>query len=234
MTDKNFCPQCGKEIIFKKHHKYYGTPKFCSSGCSATYTFKDKKRSEENCINSSIGAKKRYEDTNERKKSSEIAKNRVMKYPHTKFQKGYEPWNKNLTKNEDSRLQILGNNSGKSRIGKKHLTPEGLKIILQKTRKTNGRSKIEIIMENELQKRNIEFYSECIILNRYRADFLIEDFLVVECDGDYWHNLPGIQKKDKIRDVNMRKNGFEVLRFWEHEINNNVCECIKKIEKYLI
>lgn len=234
MTDKIFCPQCGKEIIFKPHHKRYGTPKFCSSSCSATYTFKGKKRSEQNCKNVSIGKKKYYENPKNRENCSEIAKNRVIKYPHTKFQKGYKPWNKDLTKNDDQRLKVLGNNSGQSRIGKKHLTPEGLKIILQKTRNTKGRSKIEIIMEEELQKRKIEFFPQYIMLDRYRVDFLVEDFLVVECDGKYWHNLPGIQEKDKLRDINLRKNGFDVIRFWDYEINDDVCKCVDKIEKYLI
>jgi len=256
MIDKKYCLQCGKEIIFKKHHKYYGTPKFCSSSCSSTYTFKGKQRSEQNRINSSIGAKNRYDDPLNRKICSDIAKDRVIKHPHTKFQKGYTPWNKDLTKNEDQRLEILGNNSGESRIGKKrgknpkisqkmigntnykNLTLEGREKIRQNALRnyhcfSKKKTSIELKLENEFKKRNIEFTQQAIILNKYRTDFLIEDNIVVEADGDYWHNLPRIQEKDKIRDKAMIENGFIVFRFWEHEINEDVSECVDKIIKYI-
>ena len=255
MIDQKFCLKCGKEIIFKKHHKRYGTPKFCSSSCSSTYTFKGKKRSEQNRINSSIGAKKRYEDSKERLKCSEIAKNRAIKHPHTKFQKAYTPWNKDLTKNEDERLQKLGNNSGENRQGKKrgknpkisqkmmgntnykYLTPEGREKIRQNALKnyhcfSKKKTSIELKLEEEFNKRNIEFMQQVPILNKYRVDFLIEDYIIVEADGDYWHNLPHIKAKDKIRDETMRNNGFVIFRFWEHEINENVSKCVDKIIKY--
>lgn len=258
MTDKNFCPQCGKEIIFKPHHKRYGTPIFCSSSCSSTYTFKGKKRSEQNCMNSSIGQKKRYEDPLNRKISSDSAKNRVIEYPQSVFQKGYTPWNKNLTKNEDERLQTLGNNSGKSRKDKKrgknpkisqkmmgntnykNLTPDGRERLRQNALRNyhcfaRKKTSIELKLENEFKKRDIEFTQQVVILNKYRVDFLIEDFIIIEADGDYWHNLPYIKEKDKKRDKVMIENGFTIFRFWEHEINDDVSKCVDKIiEKYHI
>ena len=95
-------------------------------------------------------------------------------------------------------------------------------------------SSIEIKMAEELTKENIYFIQQMNMLDKYRVDFLINDNIIVECDGDYWHNLPNIKEKDKIRDENLRNNGFIVLRFWEHEIKKDVSNCINKIKEYSI
>jgi len=95
-------------------------------------------------------------------------------------------------------------------------------------------SSIEIKMAIELEKQDIYFIQQMKILDKYRVDFLIDDNIIVECDGDYWHNLPNIKEKDKIRDENLRNNGFTVLRFWEHEIKKDVSNCINKIKEYSI
>ena len=67
------------------------------------------------------------------------------------------------------------------------------------------------------------------VLERFKVDFLINDDIIVECDGDYWHNLSNIKEKDKIRDKILTENGYKVFRFWEHEINDNVSNCINRI-----
>lgn len=94
-------------------------------------------------------------------------------------------------------------------------------------------SSIEIIIAKELQKRNIEFLQQVMILNRYKVDFLIEDCIIIEADGDYWHNLPNIKEKDNKRDVILNAERFIIFRFWEHEIRKNVSKCVDKIvEKF--
>ena len=78
--------------------------------------------------------------------------------------------------------------------------------------------------------------------------------VAIFCDSHFWHgykfdnylkNRLKINKKywkEKIkRNINrdkyvtktLRKNGWIVLRFWEHQIQNNLDSCIKKIEKYI-
>ena len=74
--------------------------------------------------------------------------------------------------------------------------------------------------------------------------------IVIFLDGDFWHGynwkklgkIPPkeywqdkIQKNiDRAKKYNrmLRKDGWNVLRFWEHEIKKNPEKCIKKIKKY--
>jgi very-short-patch-repair endonuclease len=55
--------------------------------------------------------------------------------------------------------------------------------------------------------------------------------LIIECDGNYWHNYPFGNDRDKIRTTELIAQGFKVLRLWEHEIKqmdlNKFKEAIK-------
>lgn len=81
---------------------------------------------------------------------------------------------------------------------------------------------IEIIVGSLLDELGIEYKFEEPI-GQYLVDFYLpEHNLVVECDGDYWHNRPGARENDAIWDKYLRSGGFKVLRLWEHEINSDV------------
>jgi len=102
--------------------------------------------------------------------------------------------------------------------------------LLKEGRKKNRRiSSIEKMFAKELIKRNIDFSQQAFMLDKYAVDFLINDDIVIECDGDYWHNLPNIKEKDKIKDKILIENGFTIFRFWEHEIKKSVSNCVDKI-----
>lgn len=101
--------------------------------------------------------------------------------------------------------------------------------ILRKSRKNP--SSIEKMFAKELENQNISYIPQMIILNRYIVDFLVEDNICIECDGDFWHNLPNIQKKDKIRDETLKSNGYVIFRFWQHEIIDDVSNCVNKIKE---
>ena len=55
--------------------------------------------------------------------------------------------------------------------------------------------------------------------------------ICIFADGDYWHSdgFPETRKRDKIVNKELKKQGYKVLRFWEHEIKKNVDFCINKI-----
>ena len=72
--------------------------------------------------------------------------------------------------------------------------------------------------------------------------------IAIFCDGDFWHGYRYYEKKqlakkfwrDKIernmkRDVvvsrKLRRDGWSVLRCWEHDINKNPEKCMRKIAK---
>ena len=88
---------------------------------------------------------------------------------------------------------------------------------------------IEIKIQHELLKRNIKFEKQKPLLNKYLVDIFIAPNIVIECDGDYWHNLPGAQEKDLKRDKELIKNNYVVYRFWQHEINDSPEKCINQL-----
>ncbi len=77
--------------------------------------------------------------------------------------------------------------------------------------------------------------------------------VAVFCDSHFWHGykfallkkklkvnkkywvekIEKNKKRDKIINKILKKKGWVVLRFWEHQIANNLEECIKKIKKQL-
>lgn len=62
-------------------------------------------------------------------------------------------------------------------------------------------------------------------IGRYVADIFIPDkSLVVECDGLYWHTLPGRAEKDVRRDAYMRALGYSILRLPEQDIKKGQVE----------
>lgn len=71
--------------------------------------------------------------------------------------------------------------------------------------------------------------------------------IIIYCDGDFWHGYKYQEKKkptkkfwkDKIegnmeRDRRitrkLRRDGWAVLRFWEHDIEKNPEKCIRRIK----
>ena len=88
---------------------------------------------------------------------------------------------------------------------------------------------IEVKIQNELNKRNI-MYKKHIPVCGCQPDIVFpEKKIVIFCDGDYWHNLPERIKSDLKQNFVLKENGWKVLRFWEHDINNNLDICMNKI-----
>ncbi len=93
-------------------------------------------------------------------------------------------------------------------------------------------TKPELLIEEELKKRNIN-YKKQVPISGFCVDFYLEEYrIIIECDGDYWHNLPGAQENDARKTASWEFQGFKVFRFWEHEINKSAKECIDKIIPY--
>lgn len=91
---------------------------------------------------------------------------------------------------------------------------------------------IELKMEAELKKRNINYQKQVPLCKIAIVDFYLpEDMIVIQCDGDYWHNRPERKANDIKQDRVLIFNGFNVYRFWEHEINESVENCINRVLK---
>ena len=77
--------------------------------------------------------------------------------------------------------------------------------------------------------------------------------LVIFIDGEFWHGYNWIEKKEKIKsnrefwipkiERNMQRdksntnallqNGWNVLRFWDHEVKNEFGACLRKILSFI-
>lgn len=93
---------------------------------------------------------------------------------------------------------------------------------------------IEQKIEEGLKKNKIYYKKQVPLYDITVADFYLPEFnLVIYTDGDYWHNLPLVKNRDEKQDLILRQNSYQVLRFWEHEVNKSVDECIRKIKEQI-
>lgn len=80
-------------------------------------------------------------------------------------------------------------------------------------------SSIEVAVEVLLDALGVAYISQHPI-DRYCVDFFIPaKRVVIECDGTYWHGLPGRAEADAARDKRLRSLGCVVIRFSESEIS---------------
>ena len=82
-------------------------------------------------------------------------------------------------------------------------------------------------------------------------DFQVGRNVLVFCDGDFWHGyryaekkrpakkywrekIEGNMRRDRKVSRRLRRDGWSVLRIWEHDIKKNPEKCLRKIRrKYL-
>lgn len=129
----------------------------------------------------------------------------------TRFKKGLTPWNKGTKASEETKQK------------KREWMIEHPNRVFKDT-------KIELKMEAELQRRGINYEKQVPLCKVARVDFYLPEYrIVIQCDGDYWHNLPKVKERGIKQDSVLTFNGFNVYRFWEHEIKESVEYCVDKI-----
>lgn len=86
---------------------------------------------------------------------------------------------------------------------------------------------IEVAMADELDFRGIKNIPQYNLGDKFSLDFLLPEYnIVIECDGDYWHNIPEVKTRDKSKNAYIKACGYSLYRFWEHEINTDVSACV--------
>lgn len=134
-----------------------------------------------------------------RKKHSLKTRNKI-----SESKKGKKAWNKGkkMSVNQKEKLR---------ECAMKRLTT-------QQSEKPTG---IEIKLYKELKARHLLFETQKLINKRFLVDAYITKLnLVIEADGDYWHNLDRVKKKDKAENAYLAKCGYDMIRLSEEEINN--------------
>ena len=150
-----------------------------------------------------------------RKKHSESMKK--------KYQEGYSPL----------KGKLIGQNNPSCR-------PEVIEIIRKKavqrmsSMPKEGTS-IEIAMKKYLSDRGINFIHQYNFNDKFSCDFAIPSHkIIIECDGEYWHNYPHGTPKDSSRDKYITVCGWKVLRFWGKDILDNEDGCMEVVNEQLI
>lgn len=149
---------------------------------------------------------KRSEET--KRKMSKSAKMRTETY-YEAMREGHKRWMENETVGKRmERLQKWMQAGREARINKDYLVPSSIEIIVQK--------QLDSLGIRYLQQKHINDGK-----HDYWLDFYISSFkLVVECNGDYWHNLPERKERDKRLKEYVESTGRRIVFIWEHEIND--------------
>ena len=147
----------------------------------------------------------------------------MLNHSHTK------EWKEKLSKR----------NSGKNNpfYNKKHSdeTKESIRSKTFKQMLTSRKfsyTKPEVFFYDELGKRKIDFVPQFNLNNKFLVDAFIPFInTLVQVDGNYWHNLERVIKKDKSFNAYAKKCGYRVVRFWEKDIYENIDKCIENLLK---
>lgn len=110
-------------------------------------------------------------------------------------------------------------------------------------------TKIDLSMENILSELGFAYQMYPKIFGN--PDFIIKrKKIAIFCDGDFWHGykyeekkkpakkfwrnkIEGNMKRDRRVAGKLRREGWSVLRFWEHDIEKRPDFCRRKIVRGL-
>ena len=82
-----------------------------------------------------------------------------------------------------------------------------------------GPNKLELSGRDILLDLDINFREQVPMYNKWIVDILcVNKNVVIQWDGDYWHNLPQNKIRDKNQDKYLTKCGYRVLRFTETQV----------------
>lgn len=258
MFINNKCVHCNNNVINNKFERnIFHTYKFCDI-CTNNKNYKlykkvncsicNKKVLKKDIIEGTCGDSKCLliykEKKNNKIKETHWTKNKIIyndiidkrtktrKTNDIKLNRKYKAWNK-----------------GKRNIYTKEIIDKIRTGVIKNMGKGNiKKTGIEKKIDNFLKEEKID-YKYSFILNNRQYDFLLKDYnLIIETDGDFWHANPkfyddnDINKKklyeiqkmkiidDKIKNRIAIDNGYQIIRIWEDDINNNF-DNVKKIIK---
>lgn len=122
-------------------------------------------------------------------------------------------------------------------------TPKKRSWVMSRIRSSN--TKIDLAMKKMLSDMGSRF--EMYPKIQGNPDFIIKrKKIAIFCDGDFWHGykyegkkrlsnkfwrnkIEGNMARDRTVSRKLRRKGWSVLRFWEHDIENNPSKCKKRI-----
>lgn len=126
-----------------------------------------------------------------------------------------------------------------------NLTPEQRSYMMSRVRSTDTAP--ELLVRKLAHARGLRFRKHCPWLPGRPDLTFVASKVVVFVDGDYWHGWRFPAWKDKLspywrakiernrwRDqsnfTKLRRDGWLVIRVWEHEVERDAESCIDRIE----
>ncbi len=124
-------------------------------------------------------------------------------------------------------------------------TPKKRSWIMSRIRGSN--TKIDLKMKKLLSENKYKF--EMYPKMYGNPDFILKrKKIAIFCDGDFWHGyryhekkkptqkywkdkLEGNMRRDQRYSRKLRRDGWSVLRLWEHDIEKNSDMCMRKIKR---
>lgn len=90
-------------------------------------------------------------------------------------------------------------------------------------------SSIEKLVCKVLDSLNIKYETQKSFCHK---NFIVDIFipakmLIIECNGDYWHNLPYKMKRDGRLQSYCDKYGYKLIWLWEKDINTNASQLVE-------
>ena len=104
---------------------------------------------------------------------------------------------------------------------KKHRYVNGLRKMQLRAQQINV-SSIEMKVKSQLDDIGIRYIHQLQVDGgKFILDFYIPSLkLVIECNGDYWHNLENRKQRDDDLKKYVMSTGRNIIFLWEHEIND--------------
>ncbi len=165
-----------------------------------------------------------------------------------RFSAGDTPWNKGrrkiTTSEEDLRYLYEQEGLSQAAIAQRFGVGHGTVSRLMKEHGIESRrlhysmpreTTIETLVYAELERRGVTFVKQQVVDGLWVVDALIPGAkFVIECDGEYWHSLPEMEKRDHRKDAYLKSRGYKVLRFPEVAIRADVQGCVQRVVDALI
>jgi very-short-patch-repair endonuclease len=111
---------------------------------------------------------------------------------------------------------------------------KNLKVFASKNRKEMTKAEAciwKFVLANK-QMMSYPFRRQRPVLN-YIADFMCKELmLIIEIDG-LTHHWENIYEKDKVRENDLKSIGFNIIRFSDDEVLNDIQNVIRVIETYV-
>lgn len=126
-----------------------------------------------------------------------------------------------------------------------NMTPEQRRQTMSRIR---GRdTKVELLVRRELHRRGHRFRVNTAWLTGKPDIAFTKIHLAIFVDGDFWHGwnfnqwsgklapywrdkIAGNKARDRRHMARLRREGWAVLRIWEHDVEKDLKRCVDRIE----